>query len=187
MAASSYLEFGAGASGWSRTGWVGDGSTGLKTIDLWGDSGTSLRFGANNLEVIRVDASGTVGIGTATPNQGKVEVKGGSVCVDTNSDDNASQCIASESDARLKQNVKPLIGSLDLLTKLRGVSFDWRVSDSEVLKHYPLISRFAANPHSVGVIAQEVEKIFPYAVEAETVGDNQVQYKQVDYAKFTPL
>jgi hypothetical protein len=130
---------------------------------------------------------GNVGIGTTSPDQGKVEVKGGTVCVDTNSDDNASSCIASESDARLKENIKPVTGALDTIGKLRGVTFDWKVSDTEVLKHYPLIARFAANPHSVGLIAQEVSPVFPYAIESETVGDKAVQYFQLDYTKFTPL
>lgn len=132
-------------------------------------------------------SGGNVGIGTASPNQGKIEVKSGTVCVDTDSDDNATSCIADESDARLKQNVRPLTGALYTIEKLRGVTFDWRVSDSTVLKHYPLIQRFAANPHSVGLIAQEVSPIFPYAIEQETVGDKDVQYFQLDYTKFVPL
>jgi hypothetical protein len=129
---------------------------------------------------------GNVGVGTSTPNQGRLEVKGGSVCVDTNSDDNASTCIASESDARLKQNVKPLQDSLEKIVQLQGVSFDWKVSDSEVLKHYPLIARFSGNPHSIGLIAQDVQKVVPEAIEAETIGDGEVQYLQLDYTKLVP-
>ena len=138
-------------------------------------------------EAMRINSLGNVGIGTTNPDQGKVEVKGGTVCVDTNSDDNATQCIASESDIRLKENIAQLSGALDKLLQLRGVSFDWKVNDPEVLSHWPLISRFASRPHSVGLVAQEVQPILPEAVSLETVGDKEVQYLQLDYERFTPL
>lgn len=152
---------------------------GTKDFFVWDIDNTAVR--------LFVGITGNMGVGTYTPDQGKVEVKGGTVCVDTNSDDNATSCIANESDIRLKKDIVPLANSLETLMKLRGVTFNWRVSDSEVTRHYPLINRFAARPASVGVIAQEVEKVFPLAVELETVGDEEVQYKQVDYSKFTPL
>jgi len=150
---------------------------------LVGGSDDTARLGS---ERMRIRANGTVGIGTSSPDQGKVEVKGGTVCVDTNSDDSATSCIASESDARLKQNVKPLENSLEKILQLQGVSFDWKVSDSEVLKHYPLISRFKNNPHSIGLIAQDVQKVVPEAIEGETIGDDEVQYLQLDYTKLVP-
>lgn len=133
--------------------------------------------------------SGIVGIGQATPDEGKVEVKGGTVCVDTNSDNTASSCIANESDARLKKNIETLSASSSLATllTLNPVSFDWRVDDPEVLSHYPLISRFASSTHSVGLIAQEVLEAYPLAMGTETVGDDEVQYYQLEYEKFIPL
>ncbi len=132
---------------------------------------------------------GNVGVGTISPNQGKVEVMGGSVCVDTNSDANASSCIANESDVRLKKNIETLSASSSLATllTLNPVTFDWRVDDPEVLSHYPLISRFASSTHSVGLIAQEVLEAYPLAMGTETVGDSEVQYFQLDYEKFIPL
>lgn len=132
---------------------------------------------------------GNVGIGTISPNQGKVEVMGGSVCVDTNSDANASSCIANESDIRLKKNIESLSASTSLATllTLNPVTFDWRVDDPEVLEHYPLISRFASSTHSVGLIAQEVLEAYPLAMGTETVGDAEVQYFQLEYEKFIPL
>lgn len=134
-----------------------------------------------------IKSSGILGINTATPNQGKLEVKGGSVCVDTDSDDNATSCIASESDMRLKKNVRDLDYSVETLMKLRPVQFDWRHDDPEILKHYPLISRFAGQPHSIGFLAQDVQKLVPEAIESETVGDAEVQYLQLDYTKLVPV
>jgi hypothetical protein len=131
--------------------------------------------------------AGVIGIGQPAPNEGRVEVKGGSVCVDTDSNDTASSCIANESDVRLKKNIKDINYSLDTLMQLRPVSFDWRVNDPEIMKHYDLINRFADQPHSIGFIAQDVEKIIPEIIDQETVGDGEVQYMQLDYAKLTPV
>ena len=88
-----------------------------------------LRVEGDNDKSIFLDNSGAVGIGTATPDQGQLEVKGGTVCVDTNGDDDATECMASESDARLKTNIAPIEGALDKLLSIRGVEFDWRWND----------------------------------------------------------
>ena len=132
-------------------------------------------------------SSSNVGLGTKTPDEGKVEVKGGSVCVDTNSDDTASSCIANESDERLKTNITTVSGALDILQQLRGVSFDWRVNDPVITQNYSLINRFASQPHSYGLIAQEVMEVLPYAISSETVGEGAVQYYQLDYEKLIPF
>ena len=52
------------------------------------------------------------------------------------------------SDERLKENIAPVTGALDVITKLRGVEFDWKED----------------NTHDIGVIAQEVEAHIPEAV-----------------------
>lgn len=160
---------------------------------LLGRSGNSvLSASSGSLLIINgagytnVSINGNVGIGQTSPDQGKVEVKGGTVCVDTDSDDNASSCIANESDERLKENVETLTNSLDTILALRGVSFDWRATDANVLAHYPLLSRYASTPRSVGLIAQEVQRVVPEAISSETVGDAEVQYLQLDYFKLIP-
>lgn len=66
------------------------------------------------------------------------------------------------SDARLKKNVQT-IGGLDLISKLRGVSFEWEKDGSA----------------SVGVIAQEVEAVLPSAVRVGADGSKYVEYDQL--------
>lgn len=149
-----------------------------------------LDFGNHtNGAVLSIDTiNGNVGIGTTNPNDAKVEVKGGTVCVDTDSNDSATSCIASESDERLKTNIQAISASssLDIINALNPVSFDWRASDPAVLAHWPALGRYAGKEHSIGLIAQEVMPILPEALSLETVGDDEVQYYQLDYTKFVP-
>jgi hypothetical protein len=66
------------------------------------------------------------------------------------------------SDASLKDNVQT-IGGVAIISKLRGVSFDWKKDGS----------------HSMGVIAQEVEKVLPSAVRTGANGTKYVEYDQL--------
>ena len=61
------------------------------------------------------------------------------------------------SDIRLKKNIKNLDNSLEKVLKLRGVSYDWK-NDSA-----------AAGPQ-IGLIAQEVEPLFPEVVSSKGNG-----------------
>ena len=79
---------------------------------------------------------------------------------------------ATTSDARLKENVRDLEGSLDKTLKLRGVKFDW-------------IAENKANDQ-VGFIAQEVEEVLPEVViDHIDIDDNDV--KVVNYQAVVPV
>jgi hypothetical protein len=111
--------------------------------------GGGLRFGvwpdANALTV--EDNTGNVGVGTASPGF-KLHVNG-----DAGKPGGGSWSVAS--DARLKQNVQPLRGVLDKLLQLHGVSFEYR--DPTAIHELP--------GQRLGLIAQEVEPVFPDWVE----------------------
>lgn len=62
----------------------------------------------------------------------------------------ATRLVAS-SDARMKEDITTLEGSLDKLLALRGVKFKWRAAADEA-------------PLGIGLIAQEVEGVFPELV-----------------------
>jgi hypothetical protein len=64
------------------------------------------------------------------------------------------------SDATLKTNVETLSGSLDAVTSLRGVSFDWLENGGS----------------EIGVIAQEVEAVLPDVVSTNDQGIKSVKY-----------
>ncbi len=69
------------------------------------------------------------------------------------------------SDMRLKENIKPLKNSLAAIDKLQGVTFDW----IDPVKYTPRTQ--------VGMIAQEVEKVYPEVVQT----DGLVGYKSMTY------
>jgi hypothetical protein len=78
------------------------------------------------------------------------------------------------SDARFKTNVTPLTHVLEKLEQLRGVSFEWNEASAPLTGHTP-------GQRDIGVIAQEVEAVFPELVT--TWGDE--GYKAVAYEKLT--
>ena len=78
------------------------------------------------------------------------------------------------SDARFKQNVRPLASALASVLALRGVRYEWNALG---IRHGG-----TAGASQVGVIAQEVEKIYP-----ELVSTDQDGYKAVNYAQLTPV
>lgn len=67
------------------------------------------------------------------------------------------------SDARLKKQIRTIPDGLDLVSRLRGVSYRWKHDDAAAL----------------GVIAQEVEKVVPSAVRTNDKGDKTVEYDQL--------
>lgn len=66
----------------------------------------------------------------------------------------------SSSDKRLKKNIKTYANALQAVTNLRGVSFDWKETGSK----------------SVGLIAQEVEKVIPEVVTTDEAGHKGIRY-----------
>lgn len=67
------------------------------------------------------------------------------------------------SDARLKKDVRDIPSALDIIGRLRGVTFTWKDSGKK----------------SAGLIAQEVEKVMPEAVEVNGNGHMSVDYDQI--------
>ena len=63
------------------------------------------------------------------------------------------------SDRNLKTNIVPIENSIEKLSQINGVNFDWKSGGS-----------------SFGVIAQEVEKVFPEAVGTNSYGNKTVNY-----------
>jgi hypothetical protein len=85
----------------------------------------------------------------------------------------ASVPVVNVSDVRVKTNIQQLDGAVERLMSIRGVSFEWMG-----------LPRDACTPKAqsgIGVIAQEVENVFPELVSEG--GPN--NYKAVNYAGLT--
>jgi hypothetical protein len=78
------------------------------------------------------------------------------------------------SDIRLKTDIKPIDDPLNRLLLLNGVEFKWNI------KTHPDFG-FSDTPQ-IGLIAQDVERIFPEVVSSDKKG-----YKTVDYEKMVPI
>lgn len=195
-------------NGGTRIGIVGDGSTYDSDVFLGADSGDVVLSTAAG-RVVTVTAAGNVGIGTTTPDPSyQLEVNGNMFLssylrvgsgpltgfnlgvsdsaeignmleVDTNlyvlwgdayKPGGGSWSVSS--DFRLKKDIQPLAGVLDQLLKLRGVSFEY----TDPGKIHELSGR------RIGMVAQEVEKVFPDWVSTGADG-----YKRLSYRGFEAL
>ena len=147
--------------------------SGGKSLDLRSDgadvdiqSQTSSVFihssgpGRNNVVLNPFGGEGNVGVGTTAPGT-KLEVAG----------DITANDVVLTSDARLKADITPVEGAMEKLQKIRGVHFTWLNRDD---------SGFHG---SVGVLAQEVEPVFPELVDTH----NSEGYKGVSYAGLTAV
>lgn len=108
--------------------------------------------------------TGNVGIGTGSPGwllhvNGDAAKPGGGPWTDS-------------SDIRLKKNIKPLKGVLEKILKLRSVTFEWK----EPKEHGNLTGI------QMGMIGQEVEKVFP-----QWVGTDKNGYKSITFRGFEAL
>jgi hypothetical protein len=75
------------------------------------------------------------------------------------------------SDERLKTNVEPFAPLLSKLTQLRPVSYNWRAAENPEY-HF-------GSERTSGLVAQEVEKVFPEMVATDEHGYKAVNYSQL--------
>jgi Chaperone of endosialidase len=96
--------------------------------------------------------SGPVGIGTSTPGH-LLDVNGGIQCI----------ALIQTSDTRLKKGIVPIQNSLQKITQLNGYNYYWKNENTD-------------NSLQTGVLAQEVQKIFPNLVKEGKDGMLAVNY-----------
>jgi hypothetical protein len=115
-------------------------------------------------EKVTIQNDGRVGIGTTDP-QYKLDVAG----------EIHGTSFPTSSDTRFKTNITQLTDVLEKLEKIHGVSFDWNGL-------YQSLGR-SSDHREIGVIAQEVEAVFPELVT--TWGDE--KYRAVDYGRLSAV
>jgi hypothetical protein len=87
---------------------------------------------------------------------------------------NGWQCGCTDSDKRLKKNIIPLTSALDKLQSINGVSYNWNDTAKE--------AGFTDDTTQIGVIAQEIEEVYP-----ELVKQNPNGFKAVAYDRLTAI
>jgi len=110
-----------------------------------------------------VFSDGRTGLGTMIPAY-RLDVSGDIGCV----------ALHQASDERFKTNVADLTNVLDKIERIRGVSFEWN-GKAECMGA-------KVGQRQIGVIAQDVESVFPEIVVSSTAG-----YKAVDYTRLTAV
>lgn len=80
------------------------------------------------------------------------------------------------SDRRLKQHIQPIVSVLDKLKTVKSVSFEWN-------KRYKNLFGVKTHTHEIGVIAQDLEKVFPSLVRHF----RKEKYRMVNYKSLTAV
>ena len=86
--------------------------------------------------------------------------------------------IAFASDKRLKENIVEISNPLDKIKQLRGVYYDWK-KDVKEKGFHP-----GRKINEIGMVAQEVEKVIPQAIEPAPFNND---YKTIKYNRIIPL
>ena len=156
-----------GSSGSSGTSGVGGSSGSSGTSGAGGSSGSSGTSGEvainNNTDNYVLTATATAAINgeqNLTFNGSKLIVTG---------DISASGDVVAfdSSDERLKDNLQPITGALNLVKSLKGYRFEWNENQDLYFGK------------DIGVVAQEIETIFPELVNTRDNGYKAVKYNKL--------
>jgi hypothetical protein len=194
---SSLIEF---QSGGTARGFIISDTNGVKVASA---GATALQFETNSAERARIDASGNLLVGTTTVlSFGKTNVlfdgqtqiglsmqttfgsvgsdfirfldSSGTKIGEIEQNGASTVSYTTSSDYRLKEDVQPMVGSVDRLMALKPVNFAWKVDGSRV----------------DGFIAHETQEIVPEAVTGEKDAvdkDGKPEYQGIDQSKLVPL
>jgi hypothetical protein len=88
------------------------------------------------------------------------------------------------SDARLKENVHPIQNALGIVSAVGGKTFDW--TDAYVAEHGGADGYFVRKS-DFGVIAQDVQAVFPVAVRERGDGTLAVDYEKLVAVAFQAI
>ena len=134
----------------TKIGQIASSSVGV-TVTSLGSGNMSFENGGNNRLVI--DNSGNVGIADTSPSY-KLDVDGTI---------RATGDVIAYSDIRVKENIKTIDNAVSKVNKLRGVEFN----------------KIGSEEKSIGVIAQEIEKVLPEVVKEDDKGMKSVAYGNI--------
>jgi hypothetical protein len=131
-------------------------------------------------ERFTVQANGNVGIGTSSPS-GMLHLNNAALFTSTGNLTCTGDVVSfgSLSDARLKKNIETIQTekALDIVSKLRAVTFDWKDD---------IFNEEKRDTSDLGFIAQEVEALVPEAVSEYTQIESGEVYKRIKHERLIP-
>jgi len=153
------IRFDAGANADSRLHHRGTGM-----MQFYAQEAATIAFYTSGTERARISSTGNFGIGTTSPSY-KLTVNGTAWC---------SSGAWSGSDIRWKKDITPIANVLPRVMDLQAVNFFMRTDE------FPEMG--FSSQRQIGLIAQEVEKIFPDMVMTDDNG-----FKAIAYDKLSVL
>lgn len=87
---------------------------------------------------------------------------------------NITAFAGSPSDARLKENISTITNALSMVETMRGVRYEWTDAYLENINFSPFLTK-----QDTGVIAQEMQEVFPEIVFMKPNGDLSVKYEKL--------
>ena len=145
----------------------GGAVTGSNYMQFVNSAGTSQGYfgygGASNILYIVQQVAGDIAFYTngavrGSISQGGTLTMGGDVVA-----------FGSPSDKKLKENIKPIESALDKVSKLQGVTFDWKDKEKEY-DQFGKPHKLQEWKNDIGFIAQDVQKVVPELVRENEDG-----------------
>lgn len=131
-----------------------------------GDSSPVSLFTVGNGDLFQVNSSGAIVAATGITSSGTITFSGLTNCSSGIQTDAGGVLSCLPSDQSLKNNVQKIDSALNIVSGLRGVTFNWRDNLYGTQREY-------------GFIAQEVEQIAPELVFTMGTGLKGVKYSQI--------
>ena len=145
----------------------GGSTTGSNYMQFVNSAGTSQGYfgygGASNILYIVQQVAGDIAFYTNSAVRGSIS-QGGTLTM-------GGDVVAygSPSDKRLKENIKPIESALDKVSKLQGVTFDWKDKEKEY-DQFGKPHKLQEWKNDIGFIAQDVQKVIPELVRENEDG-----------------